>query len=326
MRQLTLVAVAVAGVAMALCNPAPASAQANRTFVSGLGADGNSGANCPLSAPCRTFQAALAVTNPEGEIAVLDPANYGTVTITKAVSIVNDRVGIASITSSAGGSSAITIAAGASDVVNLRGLTVTGAGAGGNGIVFTDGAALNIQNCVIRGFTNAGISFAPTTSSTLTMLDTVVSNNAGTGAAVLLNPNGTGLTVNVDLRRVQVIGNAGHGIDATGANMGTGGSGTMTVTVTDSVVDGNGNSGMLLPTSSNNVTATLINTQLTNNSTGVATISGTAYLAESTILGNTTGFSITGSGAIKSFGNNRVTDTNDVGGNSFGSLPGILPQ
>jgi hypothetical protein len=185
---------------------------------------------------------------------------------------------------------------------------------------------LNIQDCVIRGFTNAGIDFVPTASSTLTVSDTVVSNNAGTGAAILLNPNGTGLTVNVDLRRVQVVGNAGHGIDATGANMGTGGSGTMTVTVTDSVVNGNGNSGVLLPTSSNNVTANLINTRLTNNGTGVATVAGTAYLAENTISGNTTGFSITGSGAMKSFGNNRVTDTNNVGGNSFGSLPGILPQ
>src|SRR5580704_3301337 len=51
---------------------------------------------------------------------LLDPAGYGQVTITKAISIVNDGVGIAAI----GGGSALTavmINAGASDSVHLRG-------------------------------------------------------------------------------------------------------------------------------------------------------------------------------------------------------------
>ena len=73
---------------------APAQAGPNRTWVSGTGTD--SGA-CTRAAPCRTFAFALTQTAAGGEIDVLDPAGYGTVTITKAISIVNDGVGVAAI-------------------------------------------------------------------------------------------------------------------------------------------------------------------------------------------------------------------------------------
>src|SRR5215469_2475697 len=122
-------------------------ALANRTFVSGNGSDANP---CSLAAPCRSFTGALGQTNPGGEIAVLDTAGYGAVTINKAVSIVNEEGVEAGITVTTG--DGITISAAASDVVNLRGLTLVGAG-GTNGITFNTGSALNIQNCVIRGFT-----------------------------------------------------------------------------------------------------------------------------------------------------------------------------
>jgi hypothetical protein len=296
----------------------PAEAGANRTFVSANGSDSNP---CTNLLPCRTFQTAVAATNAGGEILALTPGEYGTVTIAKTISLVNDGVGAVMISSATNGHSAITIAAGSTDVVNLRGLTLRGAGGGDGGVSLTSGGTLNIQNCVIRGFSNTGISFAPTTSATLTILDTIVSNNAGTGAAILLSPNGTGLAVNAYLRRVQVIGNGGHGIDANGANMGTGSSGTLKVTVVDSVSTGNGQSGVLLPIFSGNVTATVVNTRLTNNSTGATAVTGTIYLAKTTISGNTTGFSQTSSGTINSFGDNRITDTSNVG-----SLSAVIPQ
>src|SRR5215472_11392756 len=112
-----------------------AFAQANRTFVSGLGSDSNP---CSLSAPCRSFAGALAQTNAGGEIAVLDTAGYGQVTITKAISIVNEEGVEAGITVTSG--DGITVAAGPTDTVNLRGLTLVGVGAGsGNGITFKSG-------------------------------------------------------------------------------------------------------------------------------------------------------------------------------------------
>jgi hypothetical protein len=65
---------------------APAQAAgAPRTFVSAAGNDSNNCAN--VATPCRHFAAAYAATAPNGEIYVLDPANYGSLTITGPVSI-----------------------------------------------------------------------------------------------------------------------------------------------------------------------------------------------------------------------------------------------
>src|SRR5215831_8248112 len=99
-----------------------AYALSNRTFVSGTGSDANP---CSLSAPCRSFAGALLQTSPGGEIAVLDTAGFGAVTITKAVSIVNEEGVEAGVTVTSG--DGITVNAGAGDVVNLRGLTIVGA-------------------------------------------------------------------------------------------------------------------------------------------------------------------------------------------------------
>src|SRR5262245_9736475 len=58
-----------------------------RTYVSGTGKDNNP---CSASSPCQTFQAALALTLPGGEVYVLDSANYGPVTINKSVTITSE--------------------------------------------------------------------------------------------------------------------------------------------------------------------------------------------------------------------------------------------
>jgi hypothetical protein len=65
-----------------------AYAQANRTFVSGHGGDSNP---CSIAALCRSFAGAIAQTNAGGEVAVVDTAGYGAVTIIRAVSIVNEE-------------------------------------------------------------------------------------------------------------------------------------------------------------------------------------------------------------------------------------------
>src|SRR6266700_1271084 len=149
-----------------------------RTFVSGQGSDSNA---CSVSAPCRTFQAALALTNAGGEIFVLNSANYGAVTITKAVTITSEGA-VAGVLASTG--VGISINAGASDVVNLRGLDIDGGKTGVMGIQFSSGSALNIQRSVIRSFTGSGVNFAPTGASSLFVSDTMVSTNQGNGILV----------------------------------------------------------------------------------------------------------------------------------------------
>src|SRR5215472_8190898 len=115
---------------------APAHAQLARTFVSSFGSDAN---DCNRATPCRTFQRSHDNTLASGEITVLDAGGYGSVTINKNISIINDGVGEAGILVS-GGNNGITINAGSNDVVTLRGLTIKGIGfGGGNGIVFTTG-------------------------------------------------------------------------------------------------------------------------------------------------------------------------------------------
>src|ERR1700761_2085119 len=63
---------------------APAHAQASRTWVSGVGDDANP---CSRTAPCKTFAGAISKTAVNGEINCLDPGGFGTVTITKSISL-----------------------------------------------------------------------------------------------------------------------------------------------------------------------------------------------------------------------------------------------
>src|SRR5262249_11198373 len=136
--------------------------------------------------PCRSFQGAHDKTNPDGEITVLDPGGYGTVTITKSISIVNDGVGEASILVS-GAATGITINGGAAAYVNLRGITVQGIGfGGGQGLVFNSGFALTITNCVVRNHSGNGISFDPRVAGTsnLFISNTLVADNSGHGIDV----------------------------------------------------------------------------------------------------------------------------------------------
>src|SRR5688572_13285131 len=61
-----------------------AQAQATRTWVSGVGDDVNP---CSRTAPCKTYAGAISKTAKDGEISTLDPGGFGTVTITKSITI-----------------------------------------------------------------------------------------------------------------------------------------------------------------------------------------------------------------------------------------------
>src|SRR5690348_358388 len=105
--------IAAGALALASTFPtAPAQALSDRTFVSGHGSDSNP---CSLAAPCRTFAQAITQTNAGGEVAVLDTAGYGSFTISKSISIINQDGVEAGITAPMG--QAITIAAASSDAI-----------------------------------------------------------------------------------------------------------------------------------------------------------------------------------------------------------------
>lgn len=60
-------------------------AQSQRTSVSTSGDDANTANLCSAAQPCRSFTAALTVTNTNGEIIALTSGGYGAVTINKGV-------------------------------------------------------------------------------------------------------------------------------------------------------------------------------------------------------------------------------------------------
>ena len=164
----------------------PAQAQAARTFVSAAGSDSNNCTN--VATPCRHFAAAYAATTVGGEIDVLDPANYGALTIDHAVSIQGQ--GWAPLSPGISGA-AISINVPSMDAVNLSGFLIDGAGTGVIGIQFTGGPTLTIENCVIRHVLNDGIDFEPTGTSNLSISDSLISDNGLSGIAV--GPTGSGM-------------------------------------------------------------------------------------------------------------------------------------
>src|SRR4051794_28777480 len=76
-----------------------AQAQATRTWVSGVGDDANP---CSRTAPCKTWAGAISKTAVSGYIDALDPGGFGTLTITKSITIDGGGGGVAGILASGG--------------------------------------------------------------------------------------------------------------------------------------------------------------------------------------------------------------------------------
>src|SRR3954470_6826246 len=115
----------LAATALGLAFTTMASAQAIRTWVSGVGDDANP---CSRTAPCKTFAGAISKTAAGGEIDALDPGGFGAVTITKSITIDGGGGQVASVL--VAGTNGIIINAGASGVVTLRNLRINGLGSG----------------------------------------------------------------------------------------------------------------------------------------------------------------------------------------------------
>src|SRR6266536_3462850 len=136
--------------------PLAASAQANRTWVSGVGDDVNP---CSRTAPCKTFAGAIFRTSVGGEIDCLDPAGYGTVTISKSITI--DGTG-AFGTMLAGSTTGIiiniTAAPDTAKTVRLHSLSINGLGTATDGIRVMSASQVFIDEVLIDGFNRHGIN------------------------------------------------------------------------------------------------------------------------------------------------------------------------
>jgi hypothetical protein len=271
-----------------------ASAQATRTWVSGVGDDANP---CSRTAPCKTFAGAISKTASGGEISVLDPGGFGTLTITKSITI--DGAGqLGSVLASA--INGITVNAPATDTVILRNIAINGAGStpGLNGIRILSANRVIIDHVAINSFSQNAIAVVPTTDVFVSVTDTTITG-VGTGISTGIQVTGmAGTRVNVSADRVS-IRNTVNGIDA---QFGSTLLSNSVVANTTGVGLGVSNTGTL--TSEGNMVTG-------NNIAAQANTGATLRLANSAFYDNLTGFGC-GGGTIASAGNNRKSG--NVGG------------
>ena len=186
---------------------AQATAQATRTWVSGVGDDANP---CSRTAPCKTFAGAISKTAPSGEINVLDPGGFGAVTITKSITIRSDHIEAGVLVS---GTNGIVVSAGPSDVVVLEGLDFQGLNTGLNGVNILSGGAVYVIRCTVKGFAQNGINMTSSSASARVFVrdSTIVRNGGG----VNVQGNGTGNVASITSTLID--GNTNFAIQAVGA-------------------------------------------------------------------------------------------------------------
>jgi len=281
-----------------------AGAQASRTWVSGVGDDANP---CSRTAPCKTFAGAISKTAAGGEIDALDPAGYGAVTITKAITIDGGGGQVASVLVS--GTNGIVVQAGPSDVVILRNLRINGIGTGINGIRFLAGKALIVENCNIFGFTTNGIDIV-TAGGKVFVNHTSSNNNGGAGISIQSTAT-TQVSINHSEFELNV-----QGVFAGNFSQ---------VTADDVVASGNSQVGFLAANAAGTAELNITNSTAANNAVGIqaggGSNSGTVRVSLTAMHGNGNGFAVGINGSnIKSFGNNF----NSNGG--VPTAPNLPPQ
>ena len=199
MNNLRLAFCALLFVVITLTLASPANAQAMRTWISGVGDDVNP---CSRTAPCKTFAGAISKTATGGEICALDSGGFGSVTITKSITLDGTSTLAGVLAAGTNGINInITDPKDAPKSVRIRGLSLGSVGTGNHGINVIAANKVTVEDSVIDGFVNSGINVA---SGVVFVRNTTIRNNAGAGinitsggqvaiANVSLIFNGTGL-------------------------------------------------------------------------------------------------------------------------------------
>jgi hypothetical protein len=292
-----------------------AQAQAVRTWVSGVGDDLNP---CSRTAPCKTFAGAIAKTFIAGEIDALDGGGYGTVTITKSITI-DGGPGLASILASGTNGSTVNIAVNANDPerrVTYRRISFNGTGNSGaiglrtgvRGIRFLAGQNVHVENCYIQNFTSDAIQVSTTeASSYLAVKDTNIQNaNVGINAST-----STGFTL-LTADRMRIERMTGNGI-----TLGT----HAFAHIRDSIVIFNGADGISM-SASNTDGKLFVESSMVSSNTSAGIRAGGAgsgvVISKSTLSLNSSALA-TGGGTVGSHQNNSIDGT-------IGTAPAPLGQ
>ena len=295
---LTGVAVAVAVAVAVFMVAGPASAQASRTWVSGVGDDANP---CSRTAPCKTFAGAISKTLACGEIDALDPGGFGAVTITKGITIDGGGGQVASILVS--GTPGITI----NDLdqtctrVIIRNIQFQGLApsvnpvAGTNGINIIKGNVV-LEHIKVQNFSNDCVNYQPAQAQQLTIINSDFVGCANAGIEVSDTTGAAGAQASASITGSTFEQN-GIGVSALKDSF---------VAIHDSMLSGNTTG---LQSSGVNAIAFMDTSSSTNNSSAdvYATNNGKIGIAANSVT-DTNGFGLkrdTG-GTIASFSNNWV--------------------
>ncbi|HKD78922.1 MAG TPA: hypothetical protein VKH81_04470 [Candidatus Angelobacter sp.] len=281
------------------------SAQATRTWVSGVGDDANP---CSRTAPCKTWAGAISKTAVGGEIDALDPGGFGAVTITKAITLDGGGGQVGSVLV-AGTNGIVVQANAATDVVILRNLRINGIGSGLNGIRFLAGKDLNVENCFIFGFTQNGIDIAlnQANQATVHVLNTVLKNNSGVGIRAT---NAIAPPVQV------VVDNSAAILDTTGMEAAS----HSRITLSRSVVENASADGVKADDAASDAQITIDHSDISFNVNGItASTGGSIAVADSKIAFNSGTAMNQAGGGISSYQTNRLHSNGALG--TFTPIP-----
>ena len=292
-----------------------AQAQATRTWVSGVGDDVNP---CSRTAPCKTWAGAISKTAAGGEIDALDPGGFGAVTATKSITLDGTKgAGFGSILSSGVNGVNVNDSATATPntiVVTLRNLSINGAGTtlGLNGVNFTSGKAVNVEDCQIFNFSQNAINVNKTTGAGAELFVTGTSIfNCANG--IRLSSTGAGSFISASINKTEIKHTTTNAIrlDANGF-----------AEIRDSVIQFAGTGISMAGASSQ---FTMDDSLIAHCTTGIAASGAGSIgrLAHSSIILNATGISFAGGAVVRTFGDNNF-DGNPTPF-SGGGLTAIVP-
>jgi hypothetical protein len=273
------------GAALALCAVAPANAQFVRTFVSTVGDDL---AACSRAAPCKTFAGALSKTGLGGEITCLDAGGYGSVTITKSITL--NCEGVAGSILGTSGIISVVINAGTTGDVALRNINMLGNGAPAS-IRISSARTVTVQNVRISDFAGEGVHVLPSANAmSLYVRD---SHITGVATGIALVSSGGAVKAQIDNTRIDGIG-TGLKVDSP----------NVVASISNSVITNSTTALLANGAGTINASRNIIARNTTGARVGVS--GGAINLSQNAFDDNTTAITFVAGGIVSSAGDNGI--------------------
>lgn len=277
------------GIALAtlFLSAASLSASSAHTWVAATGSDSGAGT---MTSPYATFQTAVNNTTAGGIVSVLGPGDYGPVTIVQSITIDGTNGGSIGF---AGDGEGIYIDPSAAATINLINLNVNGGGTGTDAIFIASNASsttnfavyVTIDGCHIEGFSQIGVGLGSEGPMYVLVRNTVITGGTlgvrtfqyGTAAPVTNNDHVSLDHVTVQGATTAAVFTRNGNVDISNSNItqslvGIQADTYATLSVESTMFTSNTTAVCIY----SNSTATLHNTDLYNNTTGIASCGGTA--------------------------------------------------